>query len=133
MDLGSVTENALVTGSDGGRGTANLVYILYLVGFLTGVTALVGVVLAYTSRERSQEPFTSHLAFQIRVFWRGVVFLVAIVILNSIVGAIGVATVGVGFVLEIIPIGVGIWWLVWAIRAILRGMGALGRREAVAF
>jgi len=132
MDLGSVTENSVITGSDGGKGTANLIYILYIVGFFTGITALIGVILGYTNRDQSSEPFKSHLVFQIRIFWRGVIFVSAIIVLNLLISAIGVATLGIGFVLEIFPIGVGIWWLVWTIRAIAKGMGALGRRESIA-
>jgi uncharacterized membrane protein len=132
VELANVTENNVVTGKDGGRGTANMIYILYILGFFTGITSLVGVVLAYTNRDHAAEPFKSHLSYQIRIFWRGITFMVAIFILNLIFTAIGVATLGLGLVLEIIPIGVGIWWFVWTIMAIVKGMGALGRQSPIA-
>lgn len=47
------------------------VYILYLVGFLAGITALVGLVLAYVNRSDASAWLQSHYTFQIRTFWIG--------------------------------------------------------------
>jgi uncharacterized membrane protein len=41
------------------------VYILYLVGFLTGITVLVGVVIAYLQRDSTERVSQSHFQFQI--------------------------------------------------------------------
>jgi uncharacterized membrane protein len=131
MEIANVTENTVVTGSDGGRSTANLIYILYIIGFFTGITTLVGVILAYVNRQQSVELFKSHMNFQIKIFWRGIVFMVVIFLLNVVFTAIGVATGGIGFVLELIPLGLGIWWLVWTIVSIAKGMGALGRQSPI--
>jgi uncharacterized membrane protein len=40
------------------------VYILYLVGFLTGITVLVGVVIAYLQRDRTDHISQSHFQFR---------------------------------------------------------------------
>jgi uncharacterized membrane protein len=47
------------------------VYILYLVGFLTGITVLVGLVIAYLQRDRTDRVSQSHFQFQITTFWIG--------------------------------------------------------------
>lgn len=44
------------------------VYILYLVGFLTGITALVGVIIAYLQRDKTDQVCRSHFQFQITTF-----------------------------------------------------------------
>jgi len=41
------------------------VYILDLVGFLTGITVLVGVVIAYLQRDKTDRVSQSHFQFQI--------------------------------------------------------------------
>jgi uncharacterized membrane protein len=50
------------------------VYLLYLVGFLTGITALVGVVIAYLQRDSTDRISQSHFQFQITTFWIGVLY-----------------------------------------------------------
>jgi uncharacterized membrane protein len=131
MSLSSVSENPAVTGGDGGKSTANLNYILYIVGFFTGISALVGVILAYTGRSTAAEPYRSHLNWQIRIFWRGVTMLAISTVLYMAAGILGFFTAGFGFVLMLLPLGLGIWWLVWTILAVVRGMKALGRGDPI--
>ena len=50
------------------------VYILYLVGFLTGITVLVGLVIAYLQRDRTDRVSQSHFQFQITTFWIGLLY-----------------------------------------------------------
>ena len=52
------------------------VYILYLVGFLTGITVLVGVVIAYLQRDRTDRVSQTHFQFQVttRLVWLPVAF-----------------------------------------------------------
>ena len=55
-----------------GRGTAIIVYMLFLGSVLAVVTAPIGVLLAHL-KQRGAEPWVqSHLRFQIRTFWLGV-------------------------------------------------------------
>ncbi len=51
------------------------VYILYLIGYLTGFTALVGVIIAHVKAPSSDEVLRSHYRFQIRTFWIGLLYL----------------------------------------------------------
>ena len=133
MGIEKVSENRAVTGSDGGRSAANLNYILYIIGFFVGVTALVGVILAYSNRPTASENIRSHFEWQIKIFWRSVRFLIVISILFFIFSFVAVLTFGVGFILFVIPFGIGLWWLVSTIKRIAAGMKALGLGQPIAF
>ncbi len=63
-------------GFDANRPT--IVSLLYLASFLTGITGLVGVVLAHVWRGEGNEPWMeTHLTYLIRTFWFG--FLASII------------------------------------------------------
>ena len=94
--------------------TANVVYILYLVSLLVGLTSIVGVIMAYVNRADAPEWVQTHYRFQIRTFWIGLLY-----------GAIGLATC---------IILVGIFWLIfvaiwWIVRCV-KGMQAISRGAA---
>ena len=59
---------------EGGSGAVKLVYLLYLCSLLVGVTAIVGVVVAYVYDGDGPEWLRSHYRFQIRTFWIGLLF-----------------------------------------------------------
>ena len=50
------------------------VYILYLVDFLTGITVLIGVIIAYLQRDETDPICKSHFQFQITTFWIGLLY-----------------------------------------------------------
>ena len=52
----------------GERGLAFAVYVLYLLGYITGITAIIGVVIAYIQADSADAPVKSHYIFQIRTF-----------------------------------------------------------------
>lgn len=56
-----------------GRGTAIIVYMLFLGSVLAVVTAPLGVVIAHWKRRSADDWVASHFTFQIRTFWLGVV------------------------------------------------------------
>jgi uncharacterized membrane protein len=97
-------------------GTANLIYILYIVGFFVPLTTLAGVVMAYLNRGGGDEIADTHFTFQIRTFWIGFLAMV------------------VGTVLSLVLVGylVILLWLVWTLVRIISGMQKLGRGERVA-
>ncbi|MBX3496054.1 MAG: hypothetical protein KF769_07425 [Parvibaculum sp.] len=57
-------------------GTAKLVYILYFIGFVIGITAIAGVIVAYLKRGEATAAAASHLTYLIRTFWIGILFAV---------------------------------------------------------
>ena len=96
---------------------ANIVYILYLASLIFGVTALIGLVIAYVNESDSPKWLWSHYDFQIRTFWIGLLYLV-----------IGVAAtlIFIGWLLLLL-------WVVWLIIRCARGMKHLARGEPCPF
>lgn len=130
-NVSSITDNDIVTGRDGGRGMANIIYILYIVGFFTGITALIGVILAYVGKDSAKAHYDSHFKHQIKIFWRGVVMLGINLVLYMVLTAIAAMTFGVGFIFFLIPLGILVWWAVWTLLRIIKGMQALGQGNAI--
>lgn len=94
-------------------GNANLIYILYLVGLVVGVTQLIGVVMAYINRDSAPPWLQTHYQFQIRTFWIGLLMVV-------VGGLLSVVLVGLLLLL---------FWVVWLIARCVKGMQALSRGE----
>jgi uncharacterized membrane protein len=91
------------------------VYILYLVGFLTGITALVGAIIAYLQRDAAGRVSQSHFQFQIRTFWIGLLyFFVGFLTLHIGIGAI-----------------ILLWWIVWTVIRCVKGLLALNAWEPI--
>jgi len=93
-----------------------VVYILYLVGFFTGITALAGVIIAHMQIGRSDPVSDTHFQFQIRTFWIGLLYVV--------VGAI-TAVVVVGLLILL-------WWFIWTLIRCIKGLLAVNAREPIA-
>ncbi len=92
-------------GGDAAEGrTANLIYILYLLSLIFGITSLVGLVMAYINKGDAPEWLQSHYRFQIRTFWIGL-----------LLGVIGAATavfmVGILFLVFLF-----VWWIVRCVK-----------------
>ena len=88
----------LMTASDE-RMMALVIYVLYLVPL--GVTHIVGLVLAYVSRDTAPEWLKSHYTFQIRTFWIGLLyFLGAAVLCVALIGFALLPVVMIWFVVR---------------------------------
>lgn len=94
---------------------AKLVYILYLVGIIIGVTGLVGVIMAYINRGDGPDWLDTHYQFQIRTFWIGLLYMVLGTVL---------AVVFIGYVILL-------FWLIWLIVRCVKGLKQLDKNEAV--
>ena len=57
---------------DEDRTLPTVVYVLYLVGLLNGLTVLIGLVIAYANRDRAGPAMQAHYIFQIRTFWTAI-------------------------------------------------------------
>jgi len=98
------------------RGLAFAVYVLYLLAYFTGITALIGAIIAYSQSGSANREMKSHYTFQVRTFWIGLLYLVGgLVLLHFVAGA---------FVL--------LWWFVWSLVRNIRGLLALNRNEPIA-
>ncbi len=100
---------------DPGEGeTPKLVYILYLVSLAVGVTAIVGVIVAYVNRADAPEWVKTHYRFQIRTFWIGLLYgLVSLITMLILIGFL-----------------FGLFTLVWWIVRSAKGLQCLSRSEA---
>lgn len=79
--------NKTANNKTAGAGTAKLVYILYLVSLLIGITAIVGLIIAYVNRDDAPGWLQSHYRFQIRTFWMGAFYMiVGTLLLQFLVG-----------------------------------------------
>ena len=97
------------------RGLAFVVYVLYLVGYFTGITALIGVIIAHLQTASASSILKSHNTFQIRTFWIGLLYLVVgFVLLHFIVGAVII-----------------LWWFVWSLVRNIKGLLTLNRNEPI--
>jgi uncharacterized membrane protein len=89
------------------------VYILYSVGFVTAITVLVGLTIAYLQRDRTDQICQSHVQFQIRRFWLGLVYLfVGALMIHFAVGVL-----------------ILIWWVIWTLIRCVTGLLALNAGE----
>lgn len=95
-------------------GSAKLVYILYLASVVFGITAIVGVVMAYINKSEAPQWLQSHYRFQIRTFWIGLLYGF------------------VGMLLMIVLIGwlILLFTLVWWIIRCVKGLQALDKKAA---
>ena len=51
------------------RTLPTVVYALYLLGLINGLTVIIGLIIAYANRDRAGPAMESHYTFQIRTFW----------------------------------------------------------------
>jgi uncharacterized membrane protein len=91
------------------------VYILYLVGFLTGITVLVGLIIAYLRRDKTDRVSQSHFQFQITTFWIGLLyFFVGLLTLHFGIGAL-----------------ILLWYVIWTVIRCVKGLLALNMGEPI--
>ncbi|MGH6761901.1 MAG: DUF4870 family protein [Phyllobacterium sp.] len=98
-----------------GPTNVQVIYFLYLVGFVIGITTLVGLVIAYMNRGKAGGWVETHYTWAIRTFWIGVLY-------GSI--AMALMMVGIGFLL--VPAVV-----IWLIVRCIIGLQAVGRGEPI--
>ncbi len=109
------SENPISINPDN-SGNANLIYILYLVNIIGIPTALVGVIMAYISKDKAPEWLISHYNNQINIFWKAVLY--------AIISSVLVVVV-IGFLTMLLT-------LVWYIVRCIKGMQAISRGEPIA-
>lgn len=90
---------------------ALIVWGLYIASYFTGITAIIGVIIAYVKRkEVAGTPFESHMIYAIRTFW---ISLIGIVISCVLL------IVGIGFILLA---ALAIWQIYRIVRGIIRAL-----------
>lgn len=92
------------------------IYVLYFVGYFTGITALIGVIIAHIQVGAADPITRSHYAFQIRTFWIGLGYII------------------LGLLLSVVLVGFAIllWWFVWSLVRGVKGLLVLNEGKAIA-
>jgi uncharacterized membrane protein len=111
MTLPSETEQRIISDT----GLAVIVYVLYCVGYFTGFSALIGVIIAHAKVDDTDPVLRSHYQFQIRTFWIGLLYL------------------AIGTLLSIVLIGIPIlvWWFLWSLIRIVKGILRISDRRPI--
>lgn len=66
-----------------------IVYILYILGYVTGIANLIGVVLAYMVKDPEQPITYSHYQEQIKIFWFSLIgFIVGLLTVHIFLGVL---------------------------------------------
>lgn len=99
-----------------GKTNLQVIYILYLASFVIGLTGLVGIVLAYLNRGKSEAWLESHYTWAIRTFWIGLLgSFISFVLFFVVIGMFTIILVAIWFIVRIVV-----------------GLQKLGRNEPIA-
>jgi len=95
---------------------ALIVYILYFAAYFTGITSLIGVIIAHVQIDTADELLRTHYRCQIRTFWIGLLYLV------------------VGTILTVVIVGILVllWWFIWSLVRSVKGVLALNENRPIA-
>lgn len=85
-----------------------IIYVLYLAGFVVGITPLVGLVMAYMGRGEAPAWLESHYTYAIRTFWIGLLYAVVASLLTVVL---------IGFLLYVV---VAVWFIVRCVKGLMR-------------
>lgn len=102
------------TTPQGDVSTVRLIYILYLVSFIAGITAIIGVVMAYVNKDDAAEWLQSHYQFIIHTFWKGLVMALISGLLMMVF---------IGFILIVLV-------MLWIIVRCVKGLKYVDQRQA---
>jgi uncharacterized membrane protein len=112
MTLSSETERPIVSDDN----LAMIVYGLYCSGYFIALPALIGVIIAHVKVDDTDPVVRSHYQFQIRTFWIGLLYL----------------TIGTLLSIVLIGIPILIWWFVWSLIRIVKGMIRINEYKPIA-
>lgn len=96
--------------------TATIIYALYLVALVIGVTSIIGLVMAYIYRDDAPHWLRTHYQYQIRTFWIGLLYVVIGVITSFIF---------VGYFILL-------FWFVWYIVRCVKGLKLVSEGAPIA-
>lgn len=76
-----------------GRGYVVVIYGLYIGSIIAVVTAPLGVLIAHLRLGRGEPWLDTHLRYQIRTFWLGVLGAIVALLLWPVIGALGLSPI----------------------------------------
>ena len=98
--------NEAITDSHVDTSMAKIIYVLYLLALINGVTAIVGLVMAYIYKDQAPPWLRTHYELQIRTFWMALLYAVISGVLSFIL---------IGVLLFFI---LAIWWIVRCVKGL---------------
>jgi uncharacterized membrane protein len=112
MTLPSETQRPIVSDN----AFALIVYVLYCVGYFTVISALIGAIIAHVKVHDTDPVLRSHYRLQIRTFWIGLLYL----------------AIGIPLSIVLIGIPVLVWWLLWSLIRIIKGIISVNEYKPIA-
>lgn len=94
---------------DTDRTYALVCYILQILSVVTGLTAIVAVILAYVRMTEAPDWIKNHYTYQIRTFWIGLA--------GMVIGILTFWMLGLGF---LIMLATAIWFIIRAVVGLIR-------------
>jgi uncharacterized membrane protein len=94
---------------------AIIVYLLYGAGYFTGISALIGVIIAHVKAADADPVLQSHYRFQIRTFWIGLLYLV----------------LGIPLCMLLVGLPILVWWFVWSLVRIIKGFLLINEHKPI--
>ncbi len=80
---------------------AKVIYVLYLAGFVVGITPVIGLVMAYLARGEGAAWLDSHYTFAIRTFWIGFLYgLIATLLTVVLIGFLLYVALALWFIIR---------------------------------
>lgn len=84
-----------------GRLNVQVVYALYLVSFVVGITGIIGLIMAYVNRGKGPAWVDTHYTYAIRTFWIGLLYaLIASILMVAFIGVILIFAVAIWLVVR---------------------------------
>lgn len=116
----SHTETAVSTTED--RTLPAVIYGLYLLGLVNGLTILVGLVLAYANRDRAGRNMATHHRFLINTFWIGLVAAVVLGAMTLIGAVLSIVLIGIPILLlaGLLWCALGVWFFVRCVAGLIQ-------------
>lgn len=107
--------------SDSNKTAAIGVWACYLVSVVIGITAIVGIVIAYVKKtDVAGTVFESHLIYARRTFWIGLIGGLVVIILAIIL----TVTVILAPVAWVLLVGLAIWWIYRGVKGLIKAIEA---------
>jgi uncharacterized membrane protein len=91
------------------------VYVLYGVGYFTGISAVIGVAIAYVKVDDADPVLWSHYRFQIRTFWIGLLYL----------------AIAIPLCVVLMGLPILAWWFIWSLIRIVKGILLLNEYKPI--
>lgn len=98
-----------------GKTNIQLIYILYLVSFVVGITSIVGVVMAYLNQGKATGWMQSHYTWAVRTFWIGILYgFISLLLTFVFIGFLGMLAT-----------------IIWVVIRCVVGLQKAGNREPI--